>query len=144
MKRRRAIQCALLLVAQSRFAFTEPLDETEKSNKEETVATESKKSYSTVSVPIKISAEDKSSLPSGANIEWQGVGNTCTTEIEKKNLPSDGETLLNLPVCKVRLVIFITGFDTKTITLKIVKDKDKYKDPMHIIVKHTGSPEIAK
>ncbi len=62
----------------------------------------------------------------------------------RQTLNSDGVTLVNLPVCTVKIVSFNTGFDTKTVTLEIGEDKEKYKDPIRILVKHKGSPEIAK
>jgi len=140
----RVVVAALLLLALSLPAVARPQEETDKSKKQEPATTEEKKSSPTISVPIKMSAEGKSSLPSGSNIEWEGVGKSCSTETGKKNLNSDGLTVVNLPACTVKLVIFITGFDTKTVTLDIAKDKEKYKEPIRILVKHKGSPEIAE
>lgn len=144
MRLRPAIFCALLIVASPRFALAQAQDEGEKAKKEEAAATDTRKGNSMIAVPIKISAEDKPSLPLGSNVEWQGVGKTCSAEEGKKSLNSEGEALLNLPFCKVKLVVFITGFDTKTVTLEISKEKDKYKGPIQILIKHKGAPEIAK
>ena|SRR5215475_1355914 len=97
----------------------------------------------TASVKVKVSAEDRSTLPSGSRIEWQGLEGRCGTAIGRKTLdPNGAMTSVTLPVCKVRLTIFITGFDTKAITVDLAANREKYKDPIRITVKHQGLAEL--
>jgi hypothetical protein len=143
VKQRFGIVVALVLLVLSRSAFVLPQDKINKSKKEEAAKTAEKKTNSTVTVKIKVSVEGKSSLPSGSRIEWRGVPESCKSVTGMKNLGSDGAVSLNLPTCKVKLMVFITGFDTKLVTIDVPENKNKYKDPIRIKVKHQGSPHVA-
>ncbi len=96
----------------------------------------------TVSVKIKVTAEGKSSLPSGSKIEWKGAEESCKGSAGRKNLETSETTRVSLPVCKVRLLVFITGFETKAVTVDLAANEDKVEDPIRITVKHQGPAEV--
>jgi hypothetical protein len=92
-----------------------------------------------INVHIIVSAEGKDTLPSGSKIDLLGNEPACEdVQRLKHSIGPDGATFPDLPVCKVKLKIYITGFDTKT----VVVDLADYKDPMRILVKSTGPPVI--
>jgi hypothetical protein len=96
----------------------------------------------TASVKVLISAEDKPAIPSGSKIEWESTGDGCKSVTGELNLRPSEATPLTLPVCKVKLTIFITGFSTKAVTVDLVGNEKKYADPIHIIVKLQGPAEV--
>jgi hypothetical protein len=57
----------------------------------------------------------------------------------KHSIGADGATFADLPICKVKLKIYITGVDTKTAFV----DLADYKDPMRILVKSNGPPVVS-
>ena len=97
-------------------------------------------SDSTITIDIKVSAEGIETLPQGSTIELKGDDESCK-DLRRPEEPigPDGEVAFSdLPVCKVKLSIFITGFDFKT----TVVDLAKYKGPIQIRVKVNGPPEV--
>lgn len=130
----------LILLTPITIAFAQ--DVPDKSNKSDTSKTDDKKNNSGASIQIKISVEGKSSLPPGSKIQWNGEDNTCKqTKGEQPTGPGD-VTSLEVRACKINILIFITGFETKKITLDLAKNREKFKDTIHITVKHQGEPEV--
>ncbi len=144
MKCKMGIPAALLFLAFLRpaVAMALPQEEANKSKKNDAAKGDEKKNDATARVKIKISAEGKSSLPSGSKIEWQGIEETCKDVTGKRRLESSGATSVSLPVCKVKLMVFITGFDTKAVTVDLAGNEERYNDPIRITVKHQGPAEV--
>ncbi len=105
-------------------------------------ANKSKKNDAAARVKIRISAEGRSSLPSGSKIEWQGLEESCRKATGRRNLESNGATSVSPPVCKVKLMVFITGFDTKAVTVDLAGNEERYNEPIHFTVKHQGPAEV--
>jgi hypothetical protein len=143
MKCKIAVPAALLLLALLRPAvgIALPQDEANKSKKDDASKTDEKKNSSTVKVKIKISAEGRSSLPSGSRIEWEGEG-TCKNVTGRNRLESDKPTSVNLPACQVKLTVFMTGYDAAAVTVDVAGNAEKYGDPIRIAVKHHGAAEV--
>jgi hypothetical protein len=97
----------------------------------------------TANVKLMVSAEDKPAIPSGSKIQWEGTGDGCRTEPIEQSLRATDATPLTLPVCKVKVTIFMTGFPAKAVTVDLVGNEKKYADPIHIKVKLQGSPEVS-
>ena len=117
-------------------------EEADKAKKNDSAKTEEKKSNSTASVKITVSAEGKSSLPTGSKIEWKSLDDNGKSAAGVKNLDSNGTTPLSLPICKVKVWIYITGFDTKAFTLDLGGKEEKYNDPIRVTMKRQGPVEV--
>jgi hypothetical protein len=117
-------------------------EEKDKPKNNDSPKTEEKKSNSTASVRIMVSAEGKSSLPSGSRIEWKSLDDNGEGAAGTKNLESSGATSLSLPVCKVKVWVFVTGFDTKAVMLDLNGKEDKYNDLISIKVKRQGPAQV--
>jgi hypothetical protein len=93
-----------------------------------------------ISVHIIVSAQGKDALPSGSKIDLLGNEPACQdVQRLQHGIGPDGATFPDLPVCKIKLMIYITGFDTKTALV----DLADYKDPMRILVKTNGPPVVS-
>lgn len=101
-----------------------------------------KKPPSTANVKVKVSAEGKSVLPSGSRIQWEGVSATCRNVTGAKTLQSAGTTPVSLPTCKVRLTVFVTGFDTKAVTVDLAGKEDKFDEPINISIRRQGPAQV--
>lgn len=102
--------------------------------------TENKK----VSIRIKITADDKPSLPSGSKIQWNSEDHACKqTSGDPQPIGPGDVTFLSVRLCRINILIFITGFDTKMVTLDLPKNSGKLKNEIHITVRRQGKPEIA-
>jgi hypothetical protein len=99
-----------------------------------------KEEKKTASLKIQVSAEGNSSLPAGSKIEWRNLEDEQEGGV--RNLEPEGTTPMSLPVCKVKFWIYITGFETKSITLDLAGKEDKYKETVRITVKHKGEVEV--
>jgi hypothetical protein len=97
----------------------------------------------TANVRLMVSAEDRAAIPAGSKIQWEGTGDGCRTDPIEQSLRPKDATPLTLPVCKVKLTIFITGFATKAVTVDLVGNEKKYDDPIHIRVRLQGLPEVS-
>jgi len=93
---------------------------------------------STVTLRIEISAQGMERLPTGSTIQVKGDDESCRHLEQEQSINSEAATFTNLPVCKVKLHIYITGFDGKTVPA----DLAKYKEPMRIQVKSNGPPIV--
>jgi hypothetical protein len=101
-----------------------------------------KKPQSTANVKVKVSAEGKAVLPSGSKIQWEGIGATCRNVRGEKTLQSAGATPVSLPACKVRFTVFVTGFDTKAVTVDLAGKEDKFDEPILISIKRQGPAQV--
>jgi hypothetical protein len=133
---------ATLLLASSRPGIALPQDQAKKITMSEAASTNQKKSGSTVSIKLKIFAEGKPSLPSGSRIAWQGVEDRCRNVTGNKYLELDGTTTVNLPVCKTRLTLFVTGFSTQAVVVDVATNTRKYKEQLRIAIRHQGAAEV--
>lgn len=129
----------LLILLLPAAAVTLPQDEPNKSKKNDSTKTDEER---TVSVKIVISAKSRSTLPSGSKIQWSGADDTCKIVAGEQSVGADGKASVSLPVCKVKLKIFITGFDTKAVTVDLVGNEEKYEDPIRITVRRQGPAEV--
>jgi hypothetical protein len=144
MKCKVGIPVALLLLMLSPPAtIAVPQDVPDKSNKGDTSKTEDKKNNSSFSIQIKFSVDDRPSLPPGSKIQWNGEDNTCEQTKGDQPIGPGGVTSMEVRACKINILIFITGFATKKVTLDLAKNKEKFKDTILITVKHQGEPEVA-
>jgi len=126
---------ALLCLALLQLALATPASQDESGQPNNAIKSEKKK----ITLHIQLSAEGMDPLPTGSTIELKGDEETCKTNVQQTQHVELGEaTFPDLPVCKVRLWIFITGFDTKTVPA----DLAKYKDPIRIVVKSNGPPVV--
>lgn len=144
MKCEIAVPAALLFLALFRPAvgITLPQDEANKSKKNDASKTGEQKTSSTVKVKIKISAEGKASLPPGSKIEWQGIEETCKNVTGRNRLESDKPTSVNLPACKVKLTVFMTGYDTAAVTVDLAANEENCQNLIRITVKRQGPAEV--
>lgn len=94
-------------------------------------------------VKVQIAAQDTPVIPSGSKIRWEGTGEGCTGVAGEQSIRPTEVTPLTLPVCKVKLTIFITGFTTKAVTIDLVGNEKKYADPIQIAVKLQGAAEVS-
>jgi hypothetical protein len=92
---------------------------------------------SSILLHIKISAQGMEAVPNGSSIDLKGNQETCRKLERTQNLQAGNATFPDLPVCKVQLRIFITGFNT----LLVCVDLANYQDPLRILVKHNEPPE---
>jgi len=92
----------------------------------------------TITVHVEVSAEGMTKLPTGSTIRIKGDEKSCKNLEQEQSLNSDRATFSSLPICKVKLKIYITGFDGKVLSV----DLAKYKDPMKILVKSAGVPVV--
>jgi hypothetical protein len=123
---------ALMCLAAFSIAVAAPRsqDDSGKSKKAET-------SQPSITVHIKVSAEGANPLPDQSSVQLKGSGD-CGTLSRKGELDADGKaTFSGLPVCKVTLRIFITGFETKS---KDVDLADYKNGTMNVQVKSSGPP----
>jgi hypothetical protein len=49
---------------------------------------------------------------------------------------------MELPVCKIKVLLIIPGFNTKAVEIDLVGNKAKYKNPIRITVKREGQAKI--
>lgn len=133
---------ALLVLAVLWPAKGLPQDHPDKSKQNEAPKAEEKRNDSAVSLKILISAEGKEAIPSGSKIQWEGSEENCKEVSGEQNLRPTGATPVRLPVCKVRLTIFITGFNTKAVTVDLAGNEKRYAEPIRIIVKLQGPAEV--
>lgn len=81
-----------------------------------------------------------SALPPGSTIELKGDDQACgDLSRHEQRLEPDKTTFLDLPVCRVKFRIFITGFNVQAVSV----DLAKHKDPMKIVIKRTGPPVVS-
>ena len=93
-----------------------------------------------IDVHIIISAQGKNPLPSGSKIDLLGNEPRCQdVQRLQHSLGPNGATFPELPVCKVKLKIYITGFNIQIVSV----DLAHYKDPMRIQVQSKGPPVIS-
>jgi len=90
-------------------------------------------------VRIAVVAEGMDRLPSNSRVELQGEGpGACKSLKRDQMIQADGVLFRDLAVCKVKLRLFITGFDTKAVLL----DLANYKGRLKITVKEEGPPTV--
>ena len=95
-----------------------------------------------IAFSVLVSADGKPTLPDNSKIEWKGTGEGCTDENGSQSLHASGETRLTLRVCKLRLLIFITGYNTKQVLADLTDQNRREGDSMSIVVKHDGDPVV--
>jgi hypothetical protein len=115
----------------------------DKSTKPDASKADEKKNNSLISVQIKISADGKPSLPSESKIQWSGADDACKQKLEEKSIGPGGVTTVTVLPCKIKVLIMITGFDTKTVTLDLAKNNEKSPQTVTITVKRQGPPVVA-
>ena len=93
---------------------------------------------SAVPVHIQVSAQGMHKLPAGSTIEVKGK-DPCKSLHLSQNIQNGDVMLPDLPVCKVELIIFITGFNAQTVSV----DLGNYKDPMRISITPNGPPTVS-
>jgi hypothetical protein len=129
----------VLCLALPPFAAAIPLPQDEPPKPESTETKKTVEKKTNISVHFTVEAEGKSSLPTGSKIDLKGDARACKNlKRLQQHLGSDGATFPDVPVCKVRLWIYITGFETKTLSL----DLAHYKGPARILVKSKGPPAV--
>jgi|SRR5215467_13531961 len=144
MKRKIGIPASLLLLTLLLQINTiaRPQDPPDKPNKGDAPKTEDRTHNSTASIQIKFSAENKAELPSGSRIQWNGEDSSCKQTKGGQPIGAGGMTSLEVPVCKINILIFITGFNIKTVALDLPKNSERFKDTIHITVRRQGEPEV--
>jgi len=136
------IPVLILCVALSRPAVAVPFPQDEPSKTGTSPAKKPVDKKARIDLHIIISAEGKQALPSGSKIDLLGNGQACqdVQRLQHSIGPDGGATFVDLPLCKVKLTIYITGFDTKFVFVNLAD----YKDPMRIVVKSNGPPVIVQ
>ena len=128
----------LLALLLSHNAWALPQDPPDKP-KADAPKTEDKKR---ASIQIRFSSEDEPTLPSGSKIQWNGEDSSCRQSKGGQPIGPGGVTSLEVPVCRIKIAIFITGINVKTVTLDLPKNTEKLKDSIRIIVKREGEPQV--
>src|SRR2546422_5862291 len=105
----------LLCMVLLRFAvgISFPQDEPSKPENGRIKKTDDKKATkpsanATITVHVKISAEGMETLPTGSTIELRGDEQSCKNVHRESNIKSDEVIFLDLPMCKVRIAIYVT------------------------------------
>jgi hypothetical protein len=134
------IPILILGVALLQVAVAVPVPQDEQGKPETSAAKKPVEKKAKISVHIVVSAQGKDTLPSGSKIDLLGDEPTCEdVQRLQHSIGPDGATFPDLPRCKVKITIYITGFDTKPAFV----DLADYKDPMRILVKSNGTPVIS-
>ena len=130
----------ILFVALSPFAVAAPVFQGEPKTPETSPANRPVDKRGKLDLHIIVSAQGKKTLPSGSKIDLLGNEQTChDLQRPQHSIGADGgATFVNLPLCKVKLTIYITGFDTKIVSV----DLASYHDPLRILVKSNGPPIV--
>jgi hypothetical protein len=98
-----------------------------------------KKPPASVNVHIQVLAEGMDTLPQGSRIELKSAEEACgELQPVEKHFGTNGVTFNDLPKCKVKLNIFITGLEAKTGQVDLRASTGKMK----VVVKPTGDPKI--
>lgn len=92
----------------------------------------------TMTVRFKISAENKPAIPTESKVEMSGTNEKCKNVQGSQVIKSGEVTFTKVPLCKIKLKFFITGFNTKS----VVVDLANYKEPMLISIKVNGDPVV--
>jgi hypothetical protein len=95
-----------------------------------------------IAFSVQVSADGKPALPDNSKIEWKGTGEGCTDENGTQSLHTSGATRLSLRACKMRLLIFITGYNTKQVLADLSDPDRRQGDSMNIVVKQDGNPAV--
>ncbi len=129
----------MLCVALLRPAAAIPVPQEEPVKPENGEAQKTAAKKTRITAHFTVSAEGKSTLPPGSKIELKGDAASCKNLLRPpQHLGPEGATFPDLPLCRVKLWIYITGFETKIVSV----DLAKYKDPMRILVKSKGPPVV--
>ena len=92
-----------------------------------------------VDLHIKIAAENMATLPAGATVEMKGDEDRCKDLLEGQTIVASSVNFQDVPVCKVRLDVVITGFNVNRVKV----DLASYKEPMEIKVNKAGSAAVS-
>ena len=93
---------------------------------------------SVINVRFRISAENKETLPTQSKVELSGADDKCKNVHGNQDIKSGEVTFSKLPVCKVKLKIFVTGFNTQV----VVVDLAGYQEPMSVVLKADGTTAV--
>ncbi len=96
-----------------------------------------------ITVHISVSGEGMDKLPTGSTVELTGDDKAASAACRKvksleQSIHSGEVTFPDVPMCKVNLRFFVTGFDSQTVSVDLMK----HKEPLHVLIKHKGSPEV--
>jgi hypothetical protein len=92
-----------------------------------------------IDVHIKIKASNAKTLPAGGSIELKGVEDSCNSLSQGQPIMGGQATFQDLPVCKVRVDIVVTGFNVNRVKV----DLRTYKEPMEIRIAKDGSAVVS-
>lgn len=96
----------------------------------------------TAEVRLRIVTEDDSEVPDGSHFTWDGLGGTCRDESGHQPLWSS-ETPVVLPVCRLRLTLFVTGFNTQAVTLDLAGHADALNHPIRIRLRQNAPAVVS-
>ena len=91
----------------------------------------------TIPLHIKVSAEGMQKLPSGSKVEIRGQEGCADLQSTHPILLGEA-SFPDVPRCKILLRIIITGFNVQNVPV----DLARYQDPMKVLVKISGPPEV--
>jgi hypothetical protein len=128
----------ILFVALLPLAVAVPVLQGEPTNPETSPANTPVDKKANIDLHIIVSAEGKQTLPSESKIDLLGNEQAChdLQRLRHSIAPNGKATFVDLPACKIKLTIYITGFDTKSISV----DLAHYKDPLRVLIKSNGPP----
>ncbi|HXJ15454.1 MAG TPA: hypothetical protein VNH19_24540 [Candidatus Limnocylindrales bacterium] len=93
---------------------------------------------SLINVRFRISAENKDTLPTQSKVELSGADEKCKNVHGNQDIKSGEVMFTKMPVCKIKLKIFVTGFDTRV----VIVDLAGYKEPMLVALKANGTTVV--
>jgi hypothetical protein len=93
-----------------------------------------------MTVHVALYANELKELPDGSSIELKPDSESCN---KMKNMESDihsgRATFADVPVCKVKFFVFVTGYNTQSIPVDLLK----CKEPITIKIDSQASPKAS-
>jgi hypothetical protein len=95
---------------------------------------------SAITVHVLVTADKLKELPDGSSVEIKPDSDKCNamTSVES-DIHSGKATFADIPVCKVRLLIFVTGFNAQGISV----DLSKCKEPITVKIDLGSPPKLS-
>ena len=115
-------------------------EDTAPKNDSEKPAERATEKTTTMTLHVALYANELKELPDGSSIELKPDSDSCN---KMKSIESDihsgKATFANVPVCKVKFVMFVTGYNTQSISVDLLK----CKEPITIKIDSQASPKAS-
>jgi hypothetical protein len=93
-----------------------------------------------ITIHVLVKADNLNELPDGSSVEIKPDSDKCNEmDSMDRGIHSGRATFEDIPVCNVRLMIFVTGFDAQGISV----DLSKCKEPITIKIDSNSPPMVS-